>query len=214
VDKDQRKLLTAGARQLDIELTEQQADQLLEYLALLVKWNNSYNLTAIRDAEKMVTFHLLDSLTLIPFFSAITDSHILDVGTGAGLPGIVLAMMFPQNHFALLDSNGKKTRFLFQAKTQLNLDNVTIHHTRVENLNETNTYQVITSRAYATLRDMVESSQHLLADQGQFFAMKGIYPEQEMKDIPTGFAVDRCERLSLPGDAAERHLVVLSKKTG
>lgn len=213
MQNDLRQLLVNGAKKLSVDVSENQLDQLLDYLALLVKWNNAYNLTAIREPEKMVTLHLLDSLTLVPYFTQFKECNLLDVGTGAGLPGIVLAIMRPDNCYALLDSNGKKTRFLFQVKTQLGLSHVDVHHCRVEDLDKPNYFQVITSRAFATLKDMVDGSHHLLADNGRYLAMKGQYPDQELKELPDVVVVDRCERLSLPGDAAERHLVVLSKKT-
>lgn len=204
-----RKSLASGARKLSIDLSDEKIDFLLRYLLLLVKWNKAYNLTAVRDPSAMISKHLLDSLTVAEF---IEGERFLDVGAGAGLPGIVLAIIFPNQTFDLLDSNGKKTRFLFQVKTELGLSNINIHHTRVEQLQTTNGYDGILSRAFATLADMAEGSEHLLADTGCFYAMKGVYPEDELKELSEKkkhYNVLACHPLSVPGEPGARHLMII-----
>lgn len=200
--------LRAGCETLNLNPTHKQYAALLQYLALLVKWNATYNLTAVRDVEQMVTKHLLDSLAIAPYVKA---SRCLDVGTGAGLPGVPLAIMCPDTEFHLLDSNGKKTRFLFQVKTALGLDNMVIHQARVESFQGAGLFDVITSRAYATLADMFASCRHLLADTGSFLAMKGARPEQELAALtsaPLKVSVQtQVHEVKVPGLNEERHLV-------
>ncbi|MAY34927.1 MAG: 16S rRNA (guanine(527)-N(7))-methyltransferase RsmG, partial [Spongiibacteraceae bacterium] len=166
----ERDILERGLRTLELELSEQQRDLLMRYLALLVKWNRAYNLTAIRDPEEMVTKHLLDSLAVAPFVSG---ERLLDVGTGAGLPGIPLAIVYPDKLFELLDSNGKKTRFLVQVVADLALPNVTVHHKRIESGELAPVFDGILSRAFASLADMTRDCGPLLAEGGELLAMKG-----------------------------------------
>lgn len=206
-----RQKLTQGIEQLPLSVSEQQIDLLLQYLQLLIKWNKAYNLTAIRDPLVMIPKHLLDSLVIAPL---IKGQRFIDVGAGAGLPGLVLAIVFPERQFDLLDSNGKKTRFLFQAVTELGLSNVTVHHCRVEQHKVEQAYDGVLSRAFATLEDMVAGSEQLLADDGCFYAMKGLYPEAELKQLSSmkkHYNVDNCHSLTVPGDLGERHLVVISQ---
>ena len=199
--------LQAGAKALNIDVSEAQMTQLLAYLALLQKWNKAYNLTAIRDESGMVALHLLDSLAVHP---AIQDAdNLIDVGTGPGLPGIVLAIMNPQKRFTLLDSNGKKTRFLFQAKTSLALDNVSIVNGRVEAYHPPEPFDMIVSRAFASLADMTHWCQHLRADHGCFLAMKGQFPQQELDDLHGQYEVTQVTELQIPGVDGERHLLRL-----
>jgi len=199
--------LRAGAESLGIDVSEAEFAALLEYLGLLQKWNKAYNLTAIRDEAGMVALHLLDSLAVHP---AVQDAeNIIDVGTGPGLPGIVLAIMNPKKRFTLLDSNGKKTRFLFQAKTSLKLDNVTIVNGRVEAYHPPQPFDMIVSRAFASLADMTGWCHHLRAADGCFLAMKGLYPQQEIDDLRGEFEVTDVTELHIPGVEGERHLLRL-----
>lgn len=206
VDKALADRLAAGCDALGVDLTAQQQGQLLDYLALLHKWNRTYNLTAVRDPQDMVARHLLDSLSIVAY---LPGGNCLDVGTGPGLPGIPLAIVRPQQAFHLLDSNGKKTRFLFQVKTALALDNIVIHQARVETFKPEQRFQAITSRAFATLDDMFRQARHLLAEDGCCLAMKGVLPEQEVAAVEAQGV--RCEvhRLAVPGVDEERHLVIL-----
>ena len=199
--------IAQGAAQLAIALTEDQLQSLTQYLQLLHKWNGAYNLTAIREPERMVPLHLLDSLAVHPYVQE--AQNIIDVGTGPGLPGMVLAIMNPHKTFTLLDSNGKKTRFLFQARTALGLDNVTIVNDRVEAYHPANPFDMIVSRAFASLADMTHWCQHLRAPQGCFLAMKGQYPADEIAAIEQHFRVAASWPLQVPGVDAERHLLQL-----
>ena len=156
----------------------------------------------------MVCRHLLDSLAIARHCSG---ESILDVGTGAGLPGIPLAIVFPERDFHLLDSNGKKTRFLFQVKTVLGLDNITVHHTRVESLVPNIQFDTILSRAFSSLTDMVSSCDHLLKVGGSFMAMKGAYPEQELRALGNEYQVQSAIPLDVPGLEEQRHLLVISR---
>ena len=199
--------LTSGLDSLGVAANSAQQQLLLDYLALLKKWNAAYNLTAIRDPAAMVTRHLLDSLAVAPW---LTGDQCIDVGTGAGLPGIPLAILFPQRAFDLLDSNGKKTRFLFQAKTALGLENVTVHHARVESFSPDRCYDVVLSRAFASLSDMLAGTRHLLCPGGVLLAMKGARPDDELVSIERHCAVRHIRPLSVPGLDEQRHLVELA----
>ena len=198
--------LQRGCEALGLAPDSAQQERLLDYLALLLKWYSAYNLTSVRDPAQMVTRHLLDSLAVAPH---LRGEHVIDVGTGAGLPGVPLAIMFPGTRFALLDSNGKKTRFLFQVKTALCLDNMQVHHARVESFRPPAPYDAVLSRAFASLADMVASCRHLLAPQGCFLAMKGAYPAQEIAQLAPAYAVTAVHELSIPGLDEQRHLVEL-----
>jgi len=202
-----KALLKTGLKKLNIELSDDKIELLLAYHALLVKWNKAYNLTAVRDPEEMIRRHLLDSLSILPH---VTGDRILDVGTGPGLPGIPLAICFPEKNLTLLDSNGKKTRFLTQAKIELKLDNMTPVQSRIESF-ETEPFDAITSRAFATLKDMVDGSIHLLKNEGYFYAMKGLYPTEEIGELDNRTTVVDCFALHVPGEEAERHLVKIQK---
>lgn len=199
--------LRSGLDQSKIHYSDQQIEQWLGYLGLLNKWNKAYNLTSVRDPIEMVSRHLLDSLSLVPFVEA---EQLIDVGTGPGLPGIPLAIAFPEKHFSLLDSNGKRTRFLQQVKLELKLENIAILNGRVEDHQPDVPYQAVLSRAFASLADMINWTSHLCAAGGVFMAMKGQYPEAEINDLPDGFIVTEINPLHVPGSAAERHLVKIS----
>lgn len=201
-------LLRSGAQDQSQILTDIQVKLLLDYLRLLHKWNGAYNLTAIRDLEKMLHLHLLDSLSIIPFVKGV---NVLDVGTGPGLPGIPLAIIYPERNFTLMDSNGKKTRFLFQVKNELGLDNVTEIQSRVEAYQPTKQFDAITSRAFTSLSDMVEKTAHLLEGNGRFYAMKGQYPDEELRVLPKHYNVVASHQLQVSGVDGKRHLIEIEK---
>lgn len=205
-----RTRLEEGIRRLGLALPEGAVDALLAYLAMLVKWNQAYNLTAVRDPAEMVTRHLLDSLAVAPHMRG---ERIIDVGTGAGLPGIPLAIAFPERSFTLLDSNSKKTRFLIQARAELGLANVEVVHSRVEAYRPGQGFDCIMTRAYASIADILSSSGHLLSEGGEFLAMKGAVPEQELAAMPAGWRSQELIALQVPGLAQEqRHLLRIVKR--
>lgn len=196
--------LAAGCRELNVAVDGAVQVRLLDYLALLDKWNRAYNLTAVRAPLDMVTRHLLDSLAIAPH---LCGERLIDVGTGGGLPGVPMAILFPRREFHLLDSNGKKTRFLFQVKTALGLDNMTVHQARVESFQPDAAFDTVLSRAFATLADMVAGCRHLLARDGHFLAMKGVHPAAEIEALAGSCEVRAVHALRVPGLAEQRHLV-------
>jgi 16S rRNA (guanine527-N7)-methyltransferase len=208
LDNALRHKLESGIQRFDFDLSPQTVDQLMAYLQLLVKWNKAYNLTAIRNPVEMIDKHLLDSLSMVPHIHA---QHFLDVGTGAGLPGMILAIVYPEKCFTLLDTNGKKTRFLVQAKAELKLDNVTVENRRVESWQPAQLFDVVMSRAFSSIADMVDWTHHLLKSDGCIFAMKGVYPVEELKALPTGFKVTDSAELMVPGLDGERHLLEIKR---
>jgi 16S rRNA (guanine527-N7)-methyltransferase len=181
---------------------------LLAYLALLDRWNRTYNLTAIRDPREMVGKHLLDSLAMHPYLAA---GSLADLGTGAGLPGIPLALAKPALQVTLVESNGKKARFLREAVRTLGLANARVAESRAEALNEPGAYDVITARALATLPLIIELGGHLLKPGGRLLAMKGAVPDDEIASLPAGWRLEHVRPLTVPGLAAERHLVVVGR---
>lgn len=199
-----RAALVAGLRALQVDPAL--AAPLARYLALLDKWNAAYNLTAVRDPAAMVTRHILDSLAVLPW---LRGRRILDVGTGAGLPGIPLALACRERRFVLLDSNGKKTRFVTQALLALGLDNAEVVKARVEGYRAEDGFATILSRAFAGLADFVAATRHLLAPGGRWLALKGARPEAELAGLPADVRVTGVHRLNVPGLRAERHLVEL-----
>ncbi len=201
-----REALLAGIEPLAVAVEEPQLELLLAYHAGLVKWNRAFNLTAVRDPMAMVYRHLLDSLAIVPFLPA---GRLLDVGTGAGLPGVVVSIVRPDIDVTCLDSNGKKIRFIRQMAMELGLKQVATTQARVESFSA-EPYTAITSRAFATLSDMVLWSRHLLASDGQFLAMKGQYPDAELAALPADVNVLAVQRLAVPEADGERHLVRLA----
>ncbi|MDH5369633.1 MAG: 16S rRNA (guanine(527)-N(7))-methyltransferase RsmG [Gammaproteobacteria bacterium] len=199
-------LLSTGLHQLNLAqpLDDKQQAMLIRYVELLNKWNKSYNLTAVRKPEQMITRHLLDSLSICP---NLRGKYILDVGTGAGLPGIPLAIAFPYRQFTLLDSNNKKTRFVTQAVSELELSNVDVVQSRVENFQSVELFDTIITRAYSAIGDMVEQTAHLLAGDGTFLAMKGINPVAEIDELPKNYAVIENHVIKVPGLDEKRHLL-------
>lgn len=204
-----RQSLISGLNAQGIPFKPHQIEQLLTYLDLLAKWNTRYNLVADSDKAAMVKRHLLDSLSIYKFVLA---EQILDIGTGAGLPGIPLAILHPQKHFTLLDSNGKKTRFLFQVKTALELSNVTIENCRIEHYQCTHQIDMVTCRAFSSLAEIVSKSKHLMSRECKILAMKGKFPTQELDNLPEEFSVLNATELSVPGEAVARHLVEIGWK--
>jgi 16S rRNA (guanine527-N7)-methyltransferase len=203
------KVLSEGIHELNLDLTDTQQAQLMDYLALMAKWNKVYNLTSLRDPMQMVTLHLLDSLAAVPAFAG--AQNVLDVGAGGGLPGIVLAIARPDMQVSLVDTVHKKTAFLTQVKAELGLANVTVYTARVEQLEVPRKFDVITSRAFADLSDFVNWSGHLLAQGGRFIALKGVAPADEQERVPDDWKVSEVQALRVPRLEAERHLVFIER---
>ena len=205
-----RPELEAGLRTLGLDAAL--ATPLLEYVALLVRWNATYNLTAIRDPREMVAKHLLDSLAMHPFVDAIAEAggRLADLGTGPGLPGIPLALAKPGLQVTLVESNGKKTRFLREAVRKLGLGNVEVVESRIEAYDAPGRFDAITARALATLPLILESGGHLLRPGGVLLAMKGVVPSDEIAALPPGWEVREMHPMRVPGLDAERHLIVVA----
>lgn len=201
-----RQRLRSGLTALNLTLGDAVVEQLLDYVDLLLRWNTAYNLTAVRDAGEMVTRHLLDSLAILPY---VEGRSLADLGTGAGLPGIPLALARPELEVCLVDSNGKKARFLREAVRQLHLAHARVVEARAESAS--GRYDCVTARAFATLADMLGWGGHLLADDGRWLALKGRFPQDELDNLPSGFVVEAVHRLAVPGLDAERHLVIIKR---
>lgn len=197
--------LEQGLRAMDLELPDDQRDKLLALVSLLDRWNRAFNLTAVRDPAAMVERHLLDSLVVLPW---LTDKDTLDVGTGPGLPGLVLAIVRPDQAFTLLDSNGKKTRFVRQAIMDLKIANAEVVQSRVEQYR--NAFPQVISRAFAALPEMLELTGHLVAPGGRLLAMKGALTDLEQAGIPAPWQADH-HPLTVPGIDEPRQLVVLQR---
>ena len=206
--------LQQGSDALGLALNAPTIALLLDYLTLLSKWNAVYNLTAVRDPQQMVVQHLLDSLATWPHFAG--AKRLLDVGAGGGLPGLVLAIcarqLQPDMQIALVDTVHKKTAFLTQVKAELALTNVTVHTSRVEQLQLPSQFDVITSRAFADLADFVTWASHLLANGGHFIAMKGKLPQAEIAALPADWDVSETRSLQVPDLQAERHLIFIRRR--
>lgn len=190
-----------------ISLTDQQKQQLLGYVGLLDKWNKAYNLTSVRDPKEMLVRHILDSIVVNPFLKG---DRFIDVGTGPGLPGIPLAIVRPESHFTLLDSLGKRVRFLRQVQHELKLTNIEPVQSRVEEFPAEPPFDGVISRAFASLQDMISWCHHLpKAKTGRFYALKGIRPDDELAQLPPGIELVSVERLHVPTLDGERHLIIL-----
>ena len=203
------QLLHDGLAAMGSVLPADAQAQLLAYVYLLEKWNRTYNLTAVRAPEQMIPRHLLDSLAILPYLQG---QRVLDMGTGAGLPGIPLAMARPDLDFVLLDSNAKKTRFVTQACAELGLKNIEITQERVEKYQPARPFDTLVSRAFSTIADMLVASRHLYGPGGQVLAMKGIYPQEELAAIPPGYEVRAAHALTIPGLQAARHVVIITPR--
>lgn len=201
LNKLARLLAAAG-----ISLSDSQQQQLVAYVELLHKWNKAYNLTSVRDPNEMLVRHILDSIVVAPH---LTGRRFIDVGTGPGLPGIPLAIVLPQAQFTLLDSLGKRIRFLRQVQHELKLENVTPVQSRVEEFPAEPPFDGVISRAFASLTDMVSWCHHLPGEEGRFYALKGVLPEDEMALLPANFSVESIVKLQVPQLEGERHLVTI-----
>ncbi|KZX73508.1 hypothetical protein A3715_02940 [Oleiphilus sp. HI0009] len=200
--------LLNAAGEIGIELSVQNADKLVEYVSLLYRWNSTYNLTAIRDPKEMLERHIIDSLSVVPF---ITESEIMDVGTGPGLPGIPLALLFPNSQFTLVDSNIKKTRFLTQAAITLGLKNVEVLHTRIEKLVGKRFFPAIISRAFTAAENFASLCGPCLSENGKLLAMKGSEVENEASALSSEYVYQDVIKLTVPGCDAQRHLLIIEK---
>ena len=203
-----KAILESGIKELNLPITETQINQLIQFIELIAKWNKAYNLTAVRNNDDMARLHILDSLAILPH---IQGKRIIDIGTGAGLPGIPLALCLPDIQFTLLDSNAKKTRFVQQAILELQLKNVTVIHNRVEDYQPEIKFDAVLTRAFASLPDIVKLTAHLLNDNGVLLAMKGQIPEAELTELSDY----NCQiiPLNIPNVEAERCLLRLFKIT-
>lgn len=204
-----RQLLIGGCQQLGLQLNEAQLNKIQAYLENLLKWNKAYNLTAIRDPREMVIKHLLDSLSIYPH---IQGKSVLDVGTGPGLPGIPVSICDTNKHWTLIDSNGKKTRFLLQMKADLALHNLDVVKGRIENLAAQDSYDVITSRAFSALQDFVGVCLPLLKSDGELVAMKGTIPHEEIEQLNHQQLDIEIKPLAVPFLEEERHLILVKHK--
>jgi 16S rRNA (guanine527-N7)-methyltransferase len=198
-----RTNLMAGISALEISVNEQQVELMLAFISLIEKWNKAYNLTAIRTRQEMVSLHLLDSLTVIPYLEG---RSIIDIGTGAGLPGIPLAICLPMSTFTLLDSNSKKTRFVQQAVLELKLTNVKVIHSRAQDYKPDHGYSTVLTRAFAELPDIIGFTRHLITENGSLIAMKGHCTEAEFAQVK---AKKTIIPVRIPGVEAERNLVCI-----
>ncbi|MDO6474405.1 16S rRNA (guanine(527)-N(7))-methyltransferase RsmG [Alteromonas sp. 1_MG-2023] len=202
------EILLQGCEKLALDITTEQADKLTGYVQRIDKWNKAYNLTSVRDPEQMMVKHILDSLAVTRFVSG---KRVIDVGTGPGLPGMPLAIMLPDIEFTLLDSLGKRVRFMKQCAFELGLTNVTPVHSRVEEHEPAQPYDIVLSRAFASLKDMLHWCQHLVDSSGVFFALKGQFPQSEIDEVSDHFQIGSVEALSVPDLTGERHLVTIRK---
>ena len=203
----------AGAHELGLELSAESEEKLDTYLRLLAKWNRTYNLTAVRDESAMVSQHLLDSLAVLPSLNSNskTVGSLADVGSGGGLPGIPLAIACPQIQVELIEASHKKASFLEQARIELKLDNVSVHCGRVEAFKPKELFDVVISRAFSNLADFVQLAAHLLAPEGRLLAMKGVHPQEEIEQLPSGWKLRQSVPLKVPKLNAQRDLVVIER---
>jgi len=206
---DLKYKLESGLSQLELKLSDEQVEKLISYLTLLQKWNKVYNLTAIRDPEEMLVKHILDSLAIVPHMEG---ERLIDVGTGGGLPGIPLAICFPEKQVDLLDSNSKKTRFLIQAKAELGLKNTKVIHSRVEEYQPDPLYSGVVSRAFASMEDMLHWTNHLIPNGGCWWAMKAQKDFEDLSKLPQSVSIQKVIDLKVPYLNAERMLIKASKQ--
>ncbi|MCK7460289.1 16S rRNA (guanine(527)-N(7))-methyltransferase RsmG [Idiomarina aminovorans] len=197
-------------KQAEIELSEAQIEQQLALVALLDKWNKAYNLTSVRNPKDMLARHIMDSLAVRQYLQG---QRFIDVGTGPGLPGLPLAIAEPDKEFILLDSLGKRIRFIRQVCHELKLTNVTTVQSRVEDYEHEKKFDGVISRAFASLNDMLSWCEHLPAKDGRFYALKGLYPQDELEQLPESYKAESIERVHVPGIDASRHIVIISKRS-
>lgn len=198
--------LAAGIAALGVDVAAEARPRMLDYLALVAKWNKAYNLTAVREPGRMLTHHLLDSLAVLPH---VQGPRVIDVGSGAGLPGLPLALARPQWHITVLDANHKKATFLRQAVIELKLDNVEVVCDRVESWVPAQLYDTVVSRAFSDLAEFLQLAGRLCASSGVVIAMKGLYPHEELAQVPAQYRLQRVVALNVPGLDAERHAALL-----
>ena len=202
-------LLKEGIEETSLSISDQQQQQMIEYLKLLTKWNKAFNLTSITDRKEMVIKHLLDSLIALPW---IKGTSVLDVGTGAGIPGVPLAIAKPELSFTVLDSNGKKTRFIKQAISELGIQNVQVAQARTENFHPESPFQQIICRAYSSLTKFVEQTGSMMHPSIELLAMKGQFPTSEIEELPNSVVVEDQIELSVPYLHEQRHLIILKPR--
>ncbi|MBU3020221.1 16S rRNA (guanine(527)-N(7))-methyltransferase RsmG [Aestuariibacter sp. A3R04] len=202
------QVLAQGADALKLSVSDTQATQLVGFVERIHKWNKAYNLTSIRDPEQMMVKHILDSIAVTPH---VGGKRVIDVGTGPGLPGVPLAIMLPDTQFTLLDSLGKRVRFMKQCAYELGLQNVSPLHSRVEAHQPGQPYDVVLSRAFASLKDMLHWCQHLVDSSGVFLALKGQFPQSEIDEVSDHFQIESVTELSVPDLEGDRHLVTIRK---
>jgi len=205
--KEQLKELLEQAQ---LTLSESQIDQQLALVGLLDKWNKAYNLTSVRNPKDMLTRHIMDSLAVRQYLQG---QRFIDVGTGPGLPGLPLAIAEPDKEFVLLDSLGKRIRFIRQVCHELKLTNVTPVQARVEDYQNEKKFDGVISRAFASLNDMLSWCEHLPSDKGRFYALKGLYPQEELDELPANYKTESIEQINVPGIDASRHIVIISKRS-
>jgi len=208
-DSQHEVLWSKGLEALALDINESQLEKLKQYVELLNRWNKTYNLTAVREPAQMIPMHIFDSLVVAPF---IDGDNCLDVGSGAGLPGIPLAILQSDRGFTMLDTNGKKTRFIQQAIIELGLKNADVVQSRVEQWQPSNQYQTIISRAFSSIADFVNGCSALLAENGSLYAMKGQHPVQELAYLPKGYQLESTQALEVPYVEGERHLLRITRK--
>ena len=203
-----RSILDQGVAQMGLTLSDEQASKLVQYVELMHKWNKAYNLTSVRQPGQMMSRHILDSLAITPYVQGKT---VIDVGTGPGLPGMPLAIMLPHCQFTLLDSLGKRVRFMKQCVHELGLSNVTPVQSRVEAYDNMPPFDIVLSRAFASLKDMLHWCAHLVDSTGTFLALKGQFPQEEISEVSNHFRIETVNELKIPGLDEERHLVTVKK---
>ncbi|RUO69671.1 16S rRNA (guanine(527)-N(7))-methyltransferase RsmG [Idiomarina ramblicola] len=197
-------------QQAQINLSESQIEQQLALVGLLDKWNKAYNLTSVRNPKDMLTRHIMDSLAIRDYLHG---QRFIDVGTGPGLPGLPLAIAEPDKEFVLLDSLGKRIRFIRQVCHELKLTNVTPVQARVEDYQDQQKFDGVISRAFASLNDMLSWCEHLPGENGRFYALKGLYPQDELEQLPQQYKIESIEQIKVPGIDASRHIVIISKRS-
>lgn len=209
------EFLANGLKEMNLTLSALQQQQLLHYVDLIIKWNRAYNLTSVREPQDILIRHIFDSLSAAPY---VEGKRVVDVGSGAGLPGVPLALMFPDRQFTLIDSNGKKARFLFHVVHSLRLNNLQVINERVEGFQKNHVadkqhpflkFDTVISRAYTSIREMLFATEHLCAADGVFIAMKGVYPLTEIHELPEGFTVVNAYPVTVPHLEAERHILTM-----